>query len=151
MKVKTIAVNRKARFNYTVLMQIEAGIVLLGSEVKALRVNGCSIAESYISEHKGELWLQNTHIPKYKAANLVNHVPSRARKLLLHKREVNKLRGKSQNGNSTIIPLEIYFTNHGVVKVNIALAQGKKKYDKRETIKEREWNRTKNRLLKGQI
>jgi len=145
---KTIAVNRKARFNYHIGETFEAGIALAGSEVKSLREGKATIAESYVSPEKGEVWLVNATIPEYRQAGRFNHEPRRPRKLLLHKRQIGKLMGAVDREGMTIVPLKLYFNDRGMAKVEIALAQGKKLHDKRETEKKRDWQREKGRLLR---
>ncbi len=142
----TIAENRKATFNFFISDEIEAGIVLTGTEVKSLRQNKVTLGESYIFVKNGEIWIQNLQIAQYKAANQFNHDPKRLKKILLRKKQIKKLTGKTTQENSTIIPLSMYFNERGKIKLNICLAKGKKKFDKRETIKEREWNRKKSRI-----
>ncbi len=145
---KTIAVNRKARFNYHIGETFEAGIELAGTEVKSLRQNKATIAESYVSPERGEVWLVNATIPEYMKASRFNHEPRRPRKLLLHKRQIGKLMGAVDREGMTIVPLRLYFNDRGMAKVEIALAQGKKLHDKRETEKKRDWQREKGRLLR---
>jgi SsrA-binding protein len=143
-----IADNRRARFDYELLDTLEVGIQLTGTEVKSLRANKANIAESYIQVKNGELWLINANIPEYTLGNRFNHEPRRTRKLLAHGREIARLfQGTSRDG-LTIVPLKIYFNERGRVKLEIALAKGKKKHDKRETSKERDWQRDKARLLR---
>jgi SsrA-binding protein len=151
---KFIAENRKAYFNYTILETFEAGIILQGTEVKSLRQNRCSISEAFVGEmshgdHAGELFLFNANIPVYSYAKMFNHAPKDPRKILLHKKEGNKLLGAIRKKGLTIVPLSMFFNHKGLVKVKIGLAQGKNVSDKRETIKERDWNRDKSRILKG--
>lgn len=146
---RKVAVNRKARHNYFIELTIEAGIMLTGSEVKSLRLGQASIAEAFAAERDGELYLMNAHIPEYKSANRFNHEPLRARKLLLHRRELDKFMGDVRRGGITLVPLSIYFNARGRAKVELALAKGKKAADKRAAIKEREWNREKSRLLRA--
>lgn len=146
----TIADNRKAHFDYFLEDKTEAGIMLTGTEVKSLRHGQCGLQESHVSVKKGELWLLNAHIPEYQqASQQLQHVPLRPRKLLLKQRELDKLIGASQREGYTIVPTRIYFNAKGLAKVEIALAKGKKEYDKRETIKERDWNRQKQRVLRN--
>ena len=145
--LKIIALNRKASFNYFFEDLLEAGIVLKGSEIKSIRDGKVNIAESYAIEKNGELVLINSHIASYKQASYSNHEPTDERKLLLTKREINKLIGKMQRDGFTIVPTKMYFKK-GKVKVEIAVAKGKKQYDKRETKKDRDWNRTKARYLR---
>lgn len=146
---KIAAQNRKARFNYEIGEVFEAGIALTGSEVKSLRTGKATIAESYADAHGGEIWLINANIPEYKQSGPYNnHEPKRHRKLLLHKRQVNKLIGAVEREGMTIIPLKLYFNDRGRAKLEIALARGKKLHDKRETSKKRDWERQKSRLMR---
>jgi len=145
---KIVAENRKARFNYEIVDTVEAGLVLTGTEVKSLREGKANIAESYATEEGGEIWLINSYLPEYLQANRFNHETRRRRKLLLNKREVNRLAGAVQKDGMSIVPLKIYFNDRGRAKLEVALARGKKLHDKRETVKERDWNRQKARLLK---
>jgi SsrA-binding protein len=150
---KIIAENRKASFNYFILETFEAGIILRGTEVKSLRQNRCSIAESFVGEmtekgRTGELFIFNANIPVYSYARMFNHEPKAPRKILLHKKEVHKLLGAIRKSGMTIVPLSIFFNSRGIVKLRIALAKGKNVVDKRETEKERDWNRDKSRILK---
>ncbi len=145
----TVANNKKARFNYTVLETFEAGIMLTGGEVKSLRAGRATISESYASVDNSELFLVNAHILEDKATKggFVQHVAGRPRKLLLKRKELNRLMGEVAKKGKTLVPLEIYFNDRGIAKVRIGLAQGKNMADKRETIKERDWNRDKQRIL----
>jgi SsrA-binding protein len=145
---KIVAENRKARYNYEIIDTYEAGIVLKGTEVKALREGKANIAESYASDEQGEIWLINSYLPEYLQANRFNHEPRRRRKLLLSGREINRLRVGINREGMTLIPLKIYFNDRGRAKMELALAKGKKLHDKRQTEKERDWNRQKSRLLK---
>ena len=145
---RAAAVNRRARYNYEIGQTFEAGIQLTGTEVKSLREGKSNIADSFAGDKNGELWLFNAYIPEYLQANRFNHQPTRARKLLLHQREINRLMGAVQRDGMTIVPLKIYFNDRGRAKVEIALARGKKLHDKRETSKARDWNREKGRLLR---
>ena len=145
---KVIAENRRARFDYFLEDYIEAGIQLLGTEIKALRDGRANIAESYVSPEGRELVLVNADIPPYKQANRFNHEPRRPRKLLLNGREINKLHAGVMRQGMTIVPLSVYFNSRGRAKVELALAKGKKAHDKRESIKERDWKRDKERLMK---
>ena len=147
-KVKVVAENRRARFDYFVEDRFEAGIALVGTEVKALRQGEGSIAESYATADGEEVWLINSHIPEYSHGNRMNHEPRRARKLLLKGREIAKLQGAITRQGLTLVPLSIYFNSNGRAKVELALARGKKVHDKRETIKERDWKRDQARLLR---
>ena len=145
--LKIIYNNRKARFNYFFKEFFEAGIVLLGSEVKSLRDGKANISESYAFDMGGEIFLVNSHIPSYKESSYNNHDPKRNRKLLLNKREINKLLGRVNREGFTLIPTKLYF-KRGKVKVEIAVAQGKKQYDKRQIKKKRDWNREKARYFR---
>ncbi len=145
---RDIAVNRKARFNYEIGEVFEVGIVLTGTEVKSLRVGKATIAESYADARGDEIWLVNANIPEYLQANRNNHEPRRARKLLLHRKQINKLIGAIEREGMTIVPLKLYFNPKGRAKMEIALAQGKKLHDKRATIKKRDWSREKGRLMR---
>lgn len=147
-KQKVVADNRRARFNYEIGEVFEAGIALTGTEVKSLRAGKATIAESYADSRDGELWLINSNIPEYLQASRFNHAPKRPRKLLLHKRQVNKLAGAVEREGMTIVPLKIYFNDRGRAKVEIALGRGKKLHDKRETLKKRSWDRERSRLLR---
>ena len=146
---KTVAENRKARFSYEVLDTVEAGLVLTGTEVKSLRQGQANIQEAYASLEGGEFWLINSYLPEYLQANRFNHEPRRRRKLLLNKREIGRMRQAVNREGMTLIPLKIYFNEKGRAKLEIAVAKGKKLHDKRETEKERDWNRQKSRLMKG--
>ena len=145
---KIVAENRKARFNYQIGEALEAGISLTGTEVKSLRQARANIAESYVSPEGGEIWLVNATIPEYLQANRFNHLPKRSRKLLLHRRQVNRLIGAVQREGMTIVPLRLYFNDKGKAKVEIALAQGKKIHDKRQAEKARDWQREKGRVMR---
>jgi len=138
--LKIISNNRKARFNYFFSEFYEAGVVLKGSEVKSLRDGKANISESYALEEKGEIFLINSHIPSYKESSYNNHDPRRSRKLLLNRREINKLMGRTNIEGFTLIPTKLYFKK-GKVKIEIAVAKGKKMYDKRQVKKKRDWNR----------
>lgn len=144
-----IAVNKRARFDYFLEGNIEAGIQLTGSEVKSLRAGHASIAEAYVGEKGGELFLLNATFEDYKQANaLATHTPTRPRKLLLHKKEVDKFLGAIRREGYTIIPTRLYFNARNMVKIEIALGKGKKLYDKRNTEKKRDWARDKRSLLR---
>ncbi|MEO1045473.1 MAG: SsrA-binding protein SmpB [Pseudomonadota bacterium] len=147
-KAKTVAENRRARFDYAIDDVFEAGIALTGTEVKSLRFGEGSIAESYAEINDGEVWLVNANIPEFSHGNRFNHEPKRPRKLLLHGREIQKLHGAVARKGMTLVPLSIYFNQKGRAKVELALAKGKKAPDKRATIKERDWKREQGRLLK---
>ena len=147
-RLKVVADNRKARFNYAIGDTFEAGIVLTGSEVKSLRAGRATIAESYADARGGELWLINSNIPEYLQASRFNHAPKRARKLLLQKREINRLVGAVEREGMAIVPLKLYFNEKGRAKIEIALARGKKLHDKRETLKKRSWERERGRLMR---
>jgi SsrA-binding protein len=137
--------NRKAHFNYTIEEEIEAGIMLLGSEVKSLREGKASISESYVNETAGDLFLINCNISEYKSANRFNHEPKRQRKLLLRKKQLNKILGKMQEKGYACLPIKIYFNKKNIAKVLIGIGRGKKLYDKRDSIKKRDENRRKQR------
>jgi len=145
---KIIAENRRACFNFEILDDFEAGLVLTGTEVKSLRVGQANIAESYASFEEGEFWLINAYIPEYTQGNRFNHEPRRRRKLLMSKRELARLFNSVARDGMTIVPLRLYFNVRGRVKIALALARGKKLHDKRETEKKRDWNREKARLLR---
>jgi SsrA-binding protein len=144
---KVVAQNRKARHNYFIEETFEAGLVLTGTEVKSLRGGRSTIAESYITALEGEAWLVNATIPEYASGNRFNHEPRRPRKLLLHRSQVSKLIGAIQREGRTVVPLQIYFNPKGHAKIEIALATGKKAHDKRQSIKDRDWQRQRSRLL----
>ncbi len=144
---KNITVNRKARHDYHILQSYEAGIVLVGTEVKALREGKANLVDSYATIKSGEVWLVGAHISEYKQGNINNHNPTRDRKLLLNKSEIRKLIGKTKEKGLTLIPLRLYFKK-GRVKVELALAKGKKSYDKRETIAKRDFQREQERKIK---
>lgn len=143
-----IADNRKARFNFEILETFEAGLQLTGTEVKSLREAKAGLAESYASEEGGELWLINSFIPEYSQASRFNHAPRRHRKILMHSREIGRLIGAVQREGLTLIPLKLYFNERGIVKLELALAKGKKMHDKRQTEKDRSWERDKARLMR---
>ena len=146
---KTVAQNRKARFSYFIEEVMEAGIVLTGTEVKSLRSGQASIGESHAGVKGSEIFLLNAHIPEYtKAHGKLQHEVRRPRKLLLHKNQVNKLIGAVQRKGTTLIPLSIYFNKRGIAKVALGIATGKKQHDKRETIKTRDWQREKSRIMR---
>ena len=145
--LKIICLNRKASFNYFFENLIEAGIVLKGSEIKSIRDGKVNIANSYAVEKKGEIILVNSHIASYKQASYSDHNPLAERKLLLNKKEINKLIGKMERDGFTLVPTRMYFKK-GKAKIEIAVAKGKKQYDKRETKKNRDWNRDKARYIR---
>ena len=147
--MRIIATNKKANFDYQISLNLEAGIVLTGPEIKSLRNNSSSIKESYIENNGGELWLCNCHIKKYESSNEKDHNPTRKRKLLLNKKELNKVLGSVRREGFSIVPISIYFNDKGLAKLNIGLGKGKKKFDKRETQKTKDWNKTKIRMLKN--
>jgi SsrA-binding protein len=148
-KLRVIADNRKARFNYEIGEVFEVGIALTGSEVKSLRQGKASIGESYADARGGEIWLVNANIPEYLQAGRFNHLPKRPRRLLLHKRQINKLSGAVEREGMTLVPLKLYFNEKGRAKIELALARGKKLYDKRQTEKKRSWERERGRLLRA--
>ena len=145
---RTISTNRRARHEYEILETVEAGLVLRGTEVKSLRDGGVTFKDSYATIRNTEGWLVGCHINPYSHGNIMNHEPLRTRKLLLHQKEIIQLIGKTQQKGLTLIPLRIYFTPRGHAKVELALAKGKKQYDRRETIKEREASREVDRAMK---
>jgi SsrA-binding protein len=145
---KLVAENRRARFNYDIEEKLEAGIQLTGSEVKSLRTGKANIAESYASDEGGELYLINAHIAEYAQAARDGHAPTRPRKLLLHKREIDRLLGAIQRQGMTLVPLKLYFNARGIAKVELGLGRGKKIHDKRDTEKKRDWERQKGRLMR---
>jgi len=147
-KKKTVAENRRARFDYHIDEVFEAGIALTGTEVKSLRFGEGSIAESYAEVRDGQVWLVNSNVPEFSHGNRFNHEPKRPRKLLLHEREISKLTGAVERKGMTLVPLSIYFNGRGRAKVELALAKGKNAADKRETIKQRDWKREQSRLLR---
>jgi SsrA-binding protein len=145
---KLIADNKRARFDYYVEDTYEAGLVLTGTEVKSLRLGRANIAESYASPENGEIWLINSYIPEYGPASRFNHEPRRQRKLLLREREINKLFGAVDRDGRTVVPLKLFFNERGMVKLEVALAKGKKEHDKRDATKDREWKREQSRLMR---
>ncbi len=146
--IKVVGENRRARFDFEILQDFEAGIALVGSEVKSLRVGHVNLAEAYAVMKGNELFLLNSNIPEYREANRFNHDPKRPRKLLLHRKEIDKLAVGILREGLTIVALKIFFNKIGMAKIDIALAKGKKLHDKRETSKERDWSREKSRLLR---
>jgi SsrA-binding protein len=145
---KLIAENRRARFDYFLEERLEAGLALTGSEVKALREGRANIAESYVGVEGRDLALINAHIPEYGPANRFNHEPRRHRRLLLHRREIDKLIGAAQREGRTLVPTRLYFNDRGMVKLEVALAKGKKAHDKRAAESERDWKREQGRLMR---
>src|SRR5690349_22197578 len=137
---KVIASNRKARHDYTVLDTYEAGVVLMGTEVKSLREGRASLVDAFATVDDGEVWLRNLHIPEYVQGTWTNHTPRRTRKLLLHRKEIERLIGKTKESGLSLVPLALYFKD-GKVKVEIALAKGKKSYDKRQSLAKRDAQR----------
>ena len=148
VKLKTVAENRRARFEYFIETVYEAGIALTGTEVKSLRFGEGSIAEAYAEVKEGQVWLINANVPEFSHGNRFNHEPKRPRKLLLHEREINKLHGAVARDGMTLIPLSIYFNTKGRAKVELALAKGKKLHDKREVAKDRDWKREQGRIMR---
>lgn len=147
-KVKTVAENRRARYDFFIDDKYEAGIVLTGTEVKSLRFGEGSIAESYAEVRDDQVWLINANIPEFSHGNRNNHEPKRPRKLLLNEREINKMHGAVMRQGMTLVPLSIYFNGRGRAKVELALAKGKKAPDKRATEKERDWKREQGRIMR---
>src|SRR6266568_3606894 len=148
-KLRVVADNRKARFNYQIGETFEAGIALTGTEVKSLRLGRATIAEAYADSRGGEIWLVNANIAEYLQGGRFNHAPKRPRKLLLHRRQINKLMGAVEREGMTLIPLKLYFNEQGRAKILLAVAKGKKLHDKRETEKKRSWERERGRLLRA--
>jgi SsrA-binding protein len=146
---KIFVTNRKATFDYHLENKLEAGIVLTGSEVKSIREKHANISDAFVGIKKGELFLMNAHVSKYNQANIENHQETRYRKILLHKSEINKILGKLKISGYTIVPLKIYLNEKNKIKIEIALAKGKKQHDKRESIKDRDWGREKARILRN--
>ena len=147
-KKKTVAENRRARFDYFIDEVFEAGIALTGTEVKSLRFGEGTIAESYAEVRDGQVWLVNSNVPEFSHGNRFNHEPKRPRKLLLHERQIDKLTGAVERKGMTLVPLSIYFNGRGRAKVELALAKGKNVADKRQTVKDREWKREQSRILR---
>jgi SsrA-binding protein len=147
-KKKTVAENRRAKFDYHIEDTFEAGIMLTGTEVKSLRFGEGSIAESYAEIRGGEAWLVNSNVPEFSHGNRFNHEPKRPRKLLLHEREIERLQGAVERKGMTLVPLSVYFNSRGRAKVELALARGKNAADKRQTIKERDWKREQARIMR---
>jgi SsrA-binding protein len=148
-QLRIVADNRKARFNYEIGEVFEAGIALTGTEVKSLRQGRATIAEAYADARGGEIWLVNANISEYLQGGRFNHPPKRARKLLLHRRQIDKLAGAVEREGMTIVPLKLYFNEKGRAKLELALARGKKLHDKRETEKKRSWERERGRLMRA--
>ncbi len=146
---RLVAQNRKARHNYFIDETIEVGLVLTGTEVKSLRAGRASLNEAFAQEREGEFFLLNAHIPEYGPANRFNHQPTRDRKLLLRRREIGRLMGQVRRQGYTLVPLSLYFNDRGFAKCQLGLARGKRQIDKRETIKERDWSRQRQRLLRA--
>ena len=143
-----IAQNRKARHNYVIEDTLEAGIMLMGSEVKSLRAGGASLNEAYARVDGGDLWLINAHIPEYRFSHRDGHEARRPRKLLLHKRQLERLMGAIQRDGATAVPLSLYFNERGIAKVELAIARGRRLHEKREMIKQRDWQREKARVMR---
>ena len=143
-----VAENRRARFDYEIGDTLEAGIVLTGTEVKSLRLGKAQITESYASPESGELWLINAHIPEYLQANRFNHQERRPRKLLVSRKQLSKLDQEVARAGNTIVPLKLFFNDHGKAKLLIGVGKGKKNFDKRATSRDRDWNRDKARIMK---
>lgn len=145
-----IAANKKANFDYFINEKFEAGLVLTGSEVKSLRINTGSIKESFIIEKEGELWLTNCYIKRYSSSNEGNYNTTRERKILVNKKQLNKIIGSARRDGMAIVPITLYFNDKGFAKLTIGLAKGKKKQDKRASLKDKEWGIKKQRILKNQ-
>lgn len=146
---RVVAQNRRARFDYEIVEMLEVGIILTGSEVKSLRLGTSSINEAFAGEIEGEIFLFNTNIPEYLEANRFNHEPKRPRKLLMKKRQLNKFLGAIRRKGMTLIPLKLYFNAKGRAKLELGLGRGKRTVDKRNTIKDRDWQRDKARLMRN--
>jgi SsrA-binding protein len=144
----TVARNRKARRDYFLDEEFEAGIQLTGTEVKSLRLGRANINDAYARERDGEIWLEGAHIPEYDPAGRDNHEPNRPRRLLLHRRQINRLIGATNRAGQTLVPLSLYFNRRGIAKVSLALAHGKHTYDKRRAVRDRDWQRQKARLMR---
>jgi SsrA-binding protein len=147
--IKTVATNRKAYHNYLIQDSVEAGIVLTGTEIKSIRAGRVSLGDAYVKPEAGELWLLNAHIARYEAGSYLSHEPTRPRKLLLHRRQIDNLTSKVSEKGLALVPLRLYIKG-SIVKVEVALAKGKKLYDKRESIARRETEREMERALKRQ-
>ena len=147
-EVRVVATNKKAYHNYVIMEGLEAGIVLQGTEIKSLRQGRVSVVDAYVREEKGQMWLQNAHIAQYSHRGYSDHEPTRPRRLLLHKRQIDKLRSDAQEKGLTIVVTKIYLKKH-LAKVFINLARGKKLFDKRQDLAKKDWNRTQDRLLKN--
>ena len=148
-RIKVVADNRRAWFNYEIGEVVEAGIALTGSEVKSLRAGKATIAEAYADARGGEIWLVNCNIPEYPQAGRFNHAPKRLRKLLLHRRQIDRLAGAVEREGMTLVPLKLYFNEKGRAKLELALARGRKLHDKREALKKRAWERERGRLMRA--
>ena len=147
--MKIVANNKRANFDYDITLKISSGLVLSGSEVKSLRNNSSSIKEAYVEEKSGELWLCNCFIKKYESSSDKDFNPIRKRKLLVSKKDLDKLIGSIKKEGFTIVPISMFFNDKGLLKINIGLGRGKKKYDKRQSQKLKDWNKSKERLLKN--
>tara|TARA_B100000242_G_C42974710_1_gene452378 strand:- start:499 stop:945 length:447 start_codon:yes stop_codon:yes gene_type:complete len=147
--MRAISANSRANFDYIFTEKIDAGLILSGSEVKSLRTNSGSLRGSYIIEKKGELWLSNCFIKKYCNSSEKNYVPNRDRKLLVRKKQINKILGSLKQDGISLVPINMYFSDKGLAKLLFGLGKGKKKYDKRQSIKEKDWNIKKSRILKN--
>jgi len=145
---RPVAQNRRARFDYFIDEKIEAGIMLLGTEVKSLREGKASLSEAWAGPRNDELWLFNCYIPEYSASSHFTHETTRPRKLLLHRKEVDKLMGAAKRQGVTIVPMAVYFNDRGIAKVLLGLARGKRQVDKRQTTKDRDWQRQKARVMR---
>ncbi len=146
-----VAQNRRARYDYSIEDSMEAGIVLTGSEVKSLRLGRGSINEAFAGEKGGEIWLMNAHFPEYEGARNFGHAPRRERKLLLHRRQIERLIGAVRRDGVTLVPLRLYFNDRGRAKVEVGLAKGKRTIDKRRDVKDREWKRDQQRAMRREV
>ncbi len=147
--MKTIATNKRASYDFVISSKLDAGLVLTGSEVKSLRNNSSSIKESFVEANDSELWFCNCFIKKYESSSEIDNNPTRKRKLLVNRKELNKIMGHIKRDGCSVIPIKMYFNDNGFVKLNIGIGKGKKKYDKRESKKLKDWNKNKQRLLKN--
>jgi SsrA-binding protein len=150
MAIKTVATNRKARHNYHIMDSVEAGLVLTGSEIKSIRAGRVSLGDAYVRPDNGELWLLNAHIARYQASSYLSHEPTRPRKLLLHRKEIAELASTVAEKGFTLVPLRLYIKD-SIAKLEVALARGKKLYDKREAIQRRETDRVLERAVKTKV
>lgn len=145
---RAVVENRKARHDYFIEESLEAGLALTGTEVKSVRLGLVNLSDAYAVEEGGDIWLLNVHIGVYPGGSHFNHEPKRPRRLLLHRRQINKMMGRVQREGYSLVPLKLYFNDRGRLKLELGLARGKKQHDKRQSIKERDWQREKSRLMR---